>query len=67
MIKKIPDRLSETQENNCREMLHPLFKEKQSTEQSLSEANKPELEASDGSIIETRWVPYPMELNHRND
>lgn len=67
MIKKIPDRLSETQENNFREMLHPLFKEKQSTEQSLSEANKPELEASDGSIIETSCVPYPMELNHRND
>jgi hypothetical protein len=32
MMKKIPERLSETLENNCREMLHPLFKEKQSTE-----------------------------------
>ncbi len=67
MKKKIPERLSGTQETNYREMLHPMFKEKQSTEQSQSEANKPELEASDGSIIETRCVPYPIELNQRND
>jgi hypothetical protein len=49
-------------------MLTHLFKEKQSTELRQSDANKPEFEGSDGSIIETRCVPYPMELNlNRND
>ena len=66
MIKKLPEMSSG---NNSKEMVTPFFKEIQSTEQRPSEVYQPPLiETSDGSVIETRCLPYPIELNHnRND
>ena len=68
MMNKAPERSSETQDTNSREMVTPYFKEKLSPELKPSPLIQPESEISNGSIIETRCVPYPMELNHnRND
>ena len=68
MLKNISEKPIETQDTNCKEILTPFFREKLSIVQRPSEVKKSEFETSDGSIIETRCIPYPIELNHnRND
>ena len=57
MMKKPPHMSNETQNSNSKDLVTPFFNEKQSPVQRPSEFNKPELETSDGSIIETRCVP----------
>lgn len=68
MMKKTPERSSESQGTNSRELLTPFFKDKLSSDQRPSVVNQPVFEVSDNSIIEANCVPCPIQLYpDRND